>query len=67
MCRSVGKNSGIVMGFWVEEIQDRPEEPKVKLFPLFEKVLTATDTGKSRWLVLPKNCAEVSIHTHVTT
>ncbi|PWA40124.1 hypothetical protein CTI12_AA564400 [Artemisia annua] len=28
-------------------------------FPLFEKVLTATDTGKSRWLVLPKNCAEL--------
>ena len=55
-----------MIGFWVEEIQDRPEEPKVKLFPLFEKILTATDTGKSRWLVLPKNCAEVSIYTHVT-
>ncbi|PWA47120.1 Transcriptional coactivator Hfi1/Transcriptional adapter 1 [Artemisia annua] len=52
---SVGENSRIVMCFWVEEIQDRPEEPN----PLFEKILTATDTGKSRWLVLPKNCAEV--------
>ena len=47
MCRSVGENSRIVIGFGVEEIQDRPEEPKVKLIPLFEKVLTATDTGKS--------------------
>ena len=54
------------MGFGKEEIQDFSEEPKVKLIPLFEKVLTATDSGKNRWLVLPKNCAEVSI-THVTT
>ena len=67
MCRSVGENSWIVLGFGEEEIQDRPEEPKVKLIPLFEKVSTATDPGKSRWLVLPKNCAEVSMYTHVTT
>ena len=66
MCRTVGENSRIVMGFGEEEIQDFSEEPKVKLIPLFEKVLTATDGGKNRWLVLPKNCAEVSI-THVTT
>ncbi|PWA98000.1 Bromodomain [Artemisia annua] len=32
-------------------------------FPLFEKVLTATDAGKSRWLVLPRNCAEVNSST----
>ena len=47
MCRSVGENSRIVIGFGVEEIQDLPEEPKVKHIPLFEKLLTATDTGKS--------------------
>ncbi|PWA51302.1 NAC domain-containing protein [Artemisia annua] len=45
---SVGENSRIVMGFWVEVIHDLPEEPKVKLIPLTEKLLTAsTDTGKS--------------------
>ncbi|GJS02335.1 B3 domain-containing transcription repressor VAL2 isoform X1 [Tanacetum coccineum] len=55
------------MGVREEEIQDRPE---VKLLiPLFEKVLTAADTGRSRCLVLPKNCAEIfvpSINDHET-
>ncbi|GJU94992.1 hypothetical protein Tco_1319748 [Tanacetum coccineum] len=31
------------------------------------RVLIAADTGKSRCLVLPKNCAEISIYTYVTT
>ncbi|PWA74435.1 VP1/ABI3-like 3 [Artemisia annua] len=54
----VGENSRIVMALGEEEIQDGPQGPEVKLIPLFEKVLAAADTGKSRWLVLPKNCAE---------
>ncbi|GKE04178.1 hypothetical protein Tco_1396196, partial [Tanacetum coccineum] len=47
-CLSVGENSQLVMGFREEENQDRPEEPKVKLIPLFEKVLTTTTTRKTR-------------------
>nr|GEU55132.1 B3 domain-containing transcription repressor VAL2 isoform X1 [Tanacetum cinerariifolium] len=42
----VRENSQIVMGFREEGIQDPPEEPKVNLVPLFEKVLTATNTEK---------------------
>nr|GEU55133.1 hypothetical protein [Tanacetum cinerariifolium] len=44
----VGENSQIVMGFREEGIQDRPEEPKVKLVPLFEKMV-CQDTEGEDW------------------
>lgn len=35
---------------------------KSTIVPLFEKVLSASDAGRIGRLVLPKSCAEVSLH-----
>ncbi|KAI3704403.1 hypothetical protein L1987_74622 [Smallanthus sonchifolius] len=41
-----------------EEIKEIYKGSNVSVTPLFEKMLTASDTGKSGRLVLPKKCAE---------
>ncbi|CAH1419558.1 unnamed protein product [Lactuca virosa] len=41
-----------------QELKEMSRGSNVKVIPLFEKVLTVSDTGKIGRLVLPKKCAE---------